>query len=359
MSKDYYKILGVEKGASAEEIKTAFRKLAHEHHPDKAGGNEAKFKELNEAYQVLGNKDKRAQYDQFGTAFEGGGFGAGGGAGPFGFGGGFGGNANMNDFSDIFEGLGDIFGGGFGGTRTRQKRRRGSDIQIDMEIDIRDSVFGAERDVTLQKNVVCEQCHGNGAEPGTPIETCSVCRGSGSITRMQQTFLGAMRTQTACSSCKGEGKTAKQKCSACAGRGITHGKETIRVRIPAGIEDGGVVKFAGRGEAAPAGAGDLYITFHLKPDTRFERDGTNILSVEKISFKQAALGDKIDAATLQGTVNLKIPAGAPSGTVFRLKGKGAPSLRGYGVGDQLVRVIVEIPKTLTRKQKKILEEWDG
>ncbi len=355
MSKDYYKILGVDKSASAEEIKKAFRAQAHKYHPDKAGGDEAKFKEVNEAYQILGNAEKRKQYDQFGTTFDQAGMGGGGN--PFsGFGGFQGANINMDDFGDIF---GDIFGG-FGGRTRTKTRSKGADIHADMEIDIKESAFGVEKDVEFYKNITCGKCSGSGAEPGTKVDTCKTCGGNGHITKMQQTFLGAMQTQRVCPDCGGDGQIPHKKCSECSGRGIVKSQEKIKVKIPAGIDDGTTIKFAGKGEAGAHGAmpGDLYIAFHIKPNPEFERDGHNILSTEKISFKQAALGDKIEVNTLEGPIKLKIPSGTQSGTFFRLKGKGVPSLRGFGKGDQLVRVIVDIPKSLSRKQKKILEEWD-
>ncbi len=364
MSKDYYNIIGVDKNASQEEIKKAFRKKAHEFHPDKKGGDETKFKEINEAYQILGNEQKRKQYDQFGdSAFSGQGFGGTGmnwedfaraaqGGGGFSSGG-F--NINMDDLGDIFGDLGDIFG--FGGGRGRRGRSRGADIQTAMEIDFKEAVFGVEKNISLHKTAVCEKCNGNKAEPGTPIETCQTCRGQGSVIQTQRTILGSFQARSTCPDCKGEGKTAKTKCSTCRGTGLQKKTANISVKIPAGIDNGQTIRLSGQGEASTSGAqGDLYITIRVKPDDNFEREGENILSKEEVSFSQVALGDKIKAKTVDGEVTLKIPAGTQSGTIFKLRGHGAHSLHGNHRGDQLVRIIVKTPTRLSRKEKKLFEE---
>ncbi|MFH1326477.1 MAG: molecular chaperone DnaJ [Candidatus Falkowbacteria bacterium] len=364
MSKDYYNLLGVDKSASADEVKRAFRKKAHQFHPDKKDGDEVKFKEINEAYQILGNEKKRKQYDQFGdSAFSGQGFGGTGmnwedfaraassqsGFGQDGF------SINMDDLGDIFGGLGDIFGMG------RQRRRsRGADIQTELAIDFKEAVFGVEKNISLHKTVTCSKCQGNKAEPGTPIETCETCKGQGVIMQVQRTILGNFQSRSTCPDCQGEGKTAKTKCSNCRGTGLQKDTVNINVKIPAGIDNGQTIRLQGQGEAPPlanSGAGgDLYIRIRVHPDNNFERAGDDILSQTEISFSQAALGDKIPVLTVDGEIKLKIPAGAQSGTVFKLRNNGATRLQGRGRGDQLVRVIVKTPSKLSRAEKKLFEE---
>lgn len=361
MSKDYYNILGVGKNASQEEIKKTFRKKAHQCHPDKQGGDEQKFKEINEAYQVLGDAKKRAQYDQFGSAFEhgqaGGGF-----SGFEGFsaqgGPASGWDINMEDLGDIFGGLGDIFGFSSRGGQGRGRARRGGDIQVLLAIEFKEAVFGVEKEISLRKNVVCDKCKGNGAEPGSKIETCKTCNGSGRVIRTQRTIFGNMRTQTTCPDCGGEGKSYSQKCSKCRGSGVAQEISGIKVKIPAGIDNGETIRLSGHGEAGVKGApaGDLYLKIRVNPDIKFKRDGYNILSKAEISFAQAALGDKIKVDTVDGPVKLKIPEGAQSGKVFRLSGRGIPRLRGGGRGDHLVEIIVKTPTGLSRKQKEMLKE---
>lgn len=361
MSKDYYNILGVGKNASQEEIKKAFRKKAHQCHPDKQGGDEQKFKEINEAYQVLGDAKKRAQYDQFGSAFEhaqaGGGFSGFEGFRDFsGFTNGF--NVNFDDLGDIFGGLGDIFGSSSRGGRSRGRVNRGDDIEVLLNIEFKEAVFGAEKEISLRKNVVCDRCGGNGAEPGSRIETCKTCGGTGRIIKTQRTIFGIMRTQAACSDCGGEGKAHSRKCSKCRGNGVVQEISVIKVKIPAGIDNGETIRLSGHGEAGAKAspAGDLYLKIRVNPDIKFKRDGYNILSKAEISFAQAALGDKIKIDTVGGPVKLKIPEGAQSGKVFRLSGRGIPRLRGGGRGDHLVEIIVKTPTGLSRKQKEMLKE---
>ena len=357
MSKDYYKMLGVEKVATQEDIKKAFRKKAHQYHPDKQGGDEQKFKEVNEAYQVLGDKQKRSQYDQFGTAFQGGQD-----PGAYGgFQGGSGFSVNMDDLGDIFEGFGDIFG--FGSSRSRgaqTSRRRGRDIQTFLTIEFSEAVFGIEREVNLEKNITCDRCKGNSAEPGSKIETCKACGGSGQTARMQRTILGDMQVQTTCTECKGEGKTYSKLCVKCSGSGVVKEKTNLKVNIPAGIDNNETIRLSGQGEAGEKGApaGDLFIKIRVKEDKRFERDGDIIQSSVRISVKQAALGDKIEIISVDGPIKLKIPAGTQSGTVFKLRNKGVPSLNGGRRGDHLVTVKVDIPKRLNRKQRQLLEDLD-
>lgn len=358
MAKNYYDILGVSKSASQEEIKKAFRKLAHEHHPDKKTGNEAKFKEINEAYQVVGNEEKRRQYDQFGQTFSGAGSNAGGGFGgqggnPFGQGG-FGGfnQGNVNfDFGD----LGDIFGNIFGGGQPR--RDRGRDLETEISLEFKEAVFGAEKELDLNKEINCDKCRGTGAEPGSKINACKTCNGSGRVVRMQQTILGNFQSQAVCPDCRGEGKRPEKSCQKCQGRGHIRGNEKIRVIIPAGIADGQSVRLSGKGEAGEQGsAGDLYIRVRVRANKNFVRQGDDILSEARLNLKQAILGDRIQVETVDGPVELKIPEGTQSHTKFRLKGKGVPHLRVHGRGDQIVDAIVDIPKGLGRKAKKILEE---
>lgn len=363
MGKDYYKILGVDKGASQEEIKKTYRAKAHQHHPDKKGGDEKKFKEINEAYQVLGNSQKRAQYDQFGSAFEnaqaGGGF--------HGFDGfrDFSNYANgfeMDDLGDIFGGIGDIFG--FGGGTQKQQRRKGGDIQAILTIDFNEAVFGAEKEFSINKNIKCDKCRGNGAEPGTKIETCRTCGGSGTTTRVQRTVLGNMRVNTTCHDCAGEGKAFSQKCSKCSGSGIVRETVKLKLKIPAGIDDGETIRLSGQGEAGTRGApeGDLYIKTRVIPSKNFERDEYDIRSQVEISFTQAVLGDKIKIETVEGPVSLKIPEGTQSGTIFKLAGKGIYKLKGgssFGgnkKGDHYIKVKVIIPKNLNRSQKNIIRD---
>lgn len=371
MSKDYYKILGVEKSAAADEIKKAFRKLAHQYHPDKKGGNEDKFKEVNEAFQILGNEEKRKQYDQFGADFaqqggfgggmswedfmkaaRGGGFSATGGS-AFG-GGGF--NFGGLDFGDLF---GDMFsaGGGRGGRR----QRRGNDIQVDVEVDFREAVFGAEKDIRLTKQNDCAVCGGSGAEPGTKIKSCDQCGGRGQVARVQRTILGAMQTVTTCPACQGEGNIPEKRCQHCGGHGRARSESHYKVKIPAGIDNGGTIRLAGKGESAGNGgqAGDLYVVAHVRPDARFTRDGNDIHTELNISYPQAVLGDKMEIETLDGLKKLVIPEGTPSHQQIRLRGLGVPDVHGRGRGDHYVRVLVAVPKRVSRKAKKLLEELKG
>ncbi|RLC39205.1 molecular chaperone DnaJ [Candidatus Falkowbacteria bacterium] len=359
MSKDYYNILDIEKNASQEDVKKAFRKKAHECHPDKKGGDEAKFKKVNEAYQVLGNAKKRAQYDQFGSSFEhaqaGGGFqGFNGFRDASGFANGF--NVEYEDLGDVFSGLGDIFG--FGGGKRTARKRRGSDMQTILTIEFREAVFGAEKKINLRKKVKCDHCRGNLAEPGTKIETCQVCGGSGRVGKVQRTILGNIQVQAVCDNCAGEGKVYAKKCTKCAGTGAVMEAVSLKINIPAGINNNETIRLSGQGEAGEKGAGDgdLYIKIQVKSDSRFERQGYDIKTKIKISFTQAVLGDKINIETVDGLVKLKIPTGTQSGTVFKLRGKGVTKLQGSGKGDHYVEVIIKTPSFVTRKQKELLKE---
>lgn len=357
MSKDYYNILGVEKTASADEIKKAFRKLAHKYHPDKPAGDEAKFKEVNEAYQVVGNEEKRKQYDQYGATFD--------------QQGGFGGGANWEDFMRAARGqggfsggidLGDLFGDLFGGGRRRGRgQQRGNDIQVDVQIDFRDAVFGAEKEIKLMKHNACDVCSGSGAEPGAEVKTCEECKGQGQVRRVQQTILGAMQTVGPCPSCGGMGKKASVSCKHCGGDGVVRSESVYKVKIPAGIDNGEAIRLTGKGESiGPAGApGDLYVRVHVKPEKGYTRDGYDLYSEARISYPQAVMGDKIEIDTLEGKKKLVIPAGTEAHQQFRLKGLGVTRLHGGGRGDQYVKVIVDVPKKLSRKAKKLLEEFNN
>ncbi|HBB38501.1 MAG: Chaperone protein DnaJ [Candidatus Magasanikbacteria bacterium GW2011_GWD2_43_18] len=365
MSKDYYKILGVDKGASQDEIKKAFRKLAHKHHPDKPGGDEATFKEVNEAYQVLGDETKRKQFDQYGSDFQQqGGFG--GGAGWEDFmraargGGGFqGGGGAQFDFGDIF---GDMFGFGGGSSRGGQGRtRRGNDVQVDIEITFEEAAFGVERDIRLQKQNDCDVCSGSGAEPGSDVKTCVECGGRGQVIRVQQTILGAMQTAATCPTCHGAGKKSEKSCKHCSGAGMVRSESSYKVKIPGGIDNGGVIRLTGKGESAGAQghAGDLYVQVHVRSKAGFQRHEFDIYTEVSISFVQAALGDKIEIDTLDGKKKLVIPEGTQPGQKFKLKNLGVTRLHHTGRGDQYVTVNVAVPKKLSKKAKKLVEELRG
>ena len=361
---DYYELLGVSKGASDDEIKKAYRKLAHKYHPDKSGGDEKKFKEINQAYQVLSDRSKREQYDRFGSTFEGAGQGQNqGGFGGFDFSGfDFSGAQHQGDFNFDFSGgdFEDIFSNIFGGPRGKrgQAKRRGSDIQVDMEISFEEMVRGVEKEVSLRKNAVCDRCKGDGGEPGTTKKTCPVCHGSGKVQKMTRSIFGAFSQVSTCSECEGAGQVYEKKCAKCGGKGRTEENQNLKIKIPAGIEDNGVLSMAGAGEAGEKGApaGDLYITIHVRPHSRFVRKGLDILSTENTSFSIAALGGEITVDTTSGKLILKIPAGTQSGETFRIKNKGVPDVHGRGQGHQLVKVIVNIPKKLSREQRMLIEE---
>lgn len=353
MADDYYEILGVSKTATQEEIKKAYRKLAHKHHPDKKGGDEEAFKKVSNAYETLSDPQKRAQYDRFGSSFNGSG-----GGDPFGgfSQGGF--TINMDDLG----GVGDIFESFFGGGRSRGRARsRGRDVETDVEITFRESAKGIERTLEHRIFTTCSKCKGNGAEPGTPIVTCKTCNGQGSVNRTHQTPFGAFSQRTMCDTCHGEGKMASTPCTLCHGEGREKTDRKISVVIPAGIADGQSIRLAGKGEAPLKGgeAGDLYVHVHVKPDKVLARDRDNVRSTVKVSFVDAALGTQLEVTTLDGKDTLAIPAGTQPNMNFKLAGKGFPSLQGSGKGDHIVTVQVEIPKKLSRKQKELLEEFRG
>jgi len=355
MSKDYYKILGIAKGASQDEIRTAFRKQAHQHHPDKQGGNTEKFKEANEAFQVLNDPQKRAQYDQFGSSFDQAGMGGAPGAGGFG---GFG-NAqgfDFNDLGDIFSGFGDVFnGGGRGGTR---RSARGADIQVDLQIDLKEAVFGTEKTFKLYKDGACDVCGGNGVEPGSKMHKCKECGGKGQTQQVQRTVFGAFQSVVDCANCDGTGEVPEKKCKQCGGRGIIKKQDEITVKIPAGIDDGESIRLTSRGEAGPKGskAGDLYLRVRVKKDARFRRENFDLYTKKNISFTEAALGATVEVESLDGVLKMVVPEGVQSGQLIRLKGKGVTHLRDSSRGDLYIEVVVTTPTKLSKKQRELLKE---
>ncbi len=346
MSKDYYKILGIDKSASQDDVKRAFRKLAHEHHPDK-GGDAEKFKEINEAYQALGDAEKRQRYDQFGSA-----------DGPQGFGG-FGGGGFPGGFDpSMFEEFGDIFGSmfGMGGGSRGRRTRRGEDIAVAITLNFKEAVFGISKEIPLSRTSACERCAGIGAEPGTKMKTCDTCKGKGTTVQTAQTLLGAMRMQVPCGDCEGKGEKPEKKCTECAGEGTRRTRKTITVDIPAGVDDGVQLRVRGEGEAVQGGeTGDLYVQLRVTPDARFRREGTTIFSEKIIGFTQAALGDKVTVDVVDGKVELTIPQGTQSGDQLRLKGKGVPAARN-GRGDHIVIIKVQTPTKLGKKEMELLKE---
>lgn len=366
MPQDYYQTLGLDRSASAEEIKKAYRKMAHKYHPDKAGGDEAKFKEVNQAYQVLGNAQKKSQYDQFGQTFDGASSGpsAGGFSGFSGFGSRAGqGSYNASGFGFEDIDLGDIFSSFFGGGRTRAQsarpRQAGADIKVDLNISFKDSFFGVEQSINLYKYDKCDHCHGNGAEPGTPINTCSTCQGQGQVRQVRQTMLGSFAQTSVCPDCRGEGKKAETPCSSCSGQGRKKVESALKVKIPAGIADGQTIKLDGQGEAGINGAanGDLYVSVHVDDDKNFTREENNLILETNISFPEAALGVNLPIKSFDEELSLKIPAGTQSGTTFSLDQKGFPALGGFSRGDLLVKVSVETPKKINQKQRELLKQF--
>ena len=353
--KDYYKILGIDKNATKDEIKKSFRKKAHEVHPDKNNGDDTKFKEINEAYQVLSNEKKRAQYDQFGSNFDQ--PGAGGGYG--GFSGGF--NAQGFDFNDLGDIMGDMFG--FGGRRSSQRHSygptRGGDIEVEMNITFEEAAFGAVKEVKLRRQVVCSHCKGNKAEPGTKINTCSTCKGTGSIKKIQRTFIGNIQTNSVCHDCNGEGKKPEKVCKKCKGHGKEEIVDNISIKILSGIDNNEVVKFSGKGQAGSNGGGygDLYVVFKVQPHKIFKRNSYDIYSIIEIPFTVATLGGEVTVKSLDTDVVLKIPAGTQYGHTFKLKEKGINKLKSSGKGDHIVEVRIVVPEKLNKKQKEILEEF--
>ena len=348
--RDYYETLGVGKTASADEIKKAFRKAAIQHHPDKEGGDETKFKEVNEAYEVLKDPSKRQRYDQFGHA----GVGGNGGGDPFG---GQGQNVNF-DFGDM--GLGDIFssffGGGGGGGQRRQAR--GRDVEVNVDVSFEQAVFGTQVDLNLELDDTCEHCKGSTVEPGHDMKTCPDCGGSGQVTRVMRTVFGNIQQATVCPKCKGVGKVPEKECTVCHGKGTQRKKQDIGLKIPAGIDDGATIRLREHGEAIANGPkGDLYVNVRVKAHKKFTREGDLILSEETVNMIDAALGAEIAVDTVDGPIKMKIPAGTQSGTDFKLTSHGVPHLRRETRGAHIVTVNVETPTKLSKKQQELLEEF--
>ena len=355
MSKrDYYEVLGVAKTASADEIKKAFRKLAVKYHPDKEGGDEVKFKEASEAYEVLKDAQKKQRYDQFGHAGVGG---SAGGGNPFE---GFGGSAGGFEFNFGDGGLGDLFGQFFGGNYQdgpSQRSKRGRDIETSLTLSFEEAVFGVEREIELHIPMECSHCKGQRAEPGYSMKTCETCKGAGSIPRVMNTMFGQVQQSVPCSTCEGRGSVPEKACSVCHGKGVEKSKDKVTVKIPAGIDDGATIRLRERGEAAAGGMrGDLYVQIRVKAHKKFTREGYLILSEEHISMTDAALGSEIEVETVDGTITMKVPAGTQSGTDFKLSGHGVPHLRSDRRGAHIVQVVVDTPTKLSKKQKKLFEE---
>ncbi|MBI2589082.1 molecular chaperone DnaJ [Candidatus Saccharibacteria bacterium] len=376
--KDYYEILGVGRSASADELKKAYRRLAVEHHPDR-GGNEESFKEINEAYEVLKDTEKRKRYDQFGHA--GVGSSAASDGNPFSaYGGGFGGTGPFDsaqgkqefrfDFGDL--GLGDIFGNFFGGPSTgsgfRKAQRRGSDVETTVEISFENAVFGTEVDLRLNLEDSCEHCQGTTVEPGYELKTCDQCKGSGQITNVMRTVFGNIQQAAVCPKCKGRGKIAEKSCTVCHGKGTQRKSQTVKLKVPAGIDDGAVIRLREHGEAIEGGPkGDLYVNIRVRPHKKFTREGELILSSENVGMVEAALGTEIDVETVDGPVRMKVPAGTQSGSDFKLSDHGVPHLKGSGPfdsaqgkrGAHIVTILVDTPTKLSKEQIQLLEEFQA
>lgn len=349
MSKrDYYEMLGIDKNSSPEEIKKAYRKLAMKYHPDKNPGDntaEAKFKEISEAYEVLSSPEKKQRYDQFGHA------GVNGGQGGFeGFGGGAG-------FEDIFGDIFDMFGGG--SSRRSRGPQKGADVRYETTISFEEAAFGVEKTIQFHKDETCHTCDGTGGKPGTSVKTCPECNGAGEVRYAQRTPLGQIVNVRPCSKCRGAGKVVEVPCSTCGGKGLERKLKKIKLTIPPGVDNGSVMSIRGEGEPGQKGGphGDVYVVMRVMPHKIFERDGYNIYCEIPITFAQAVLGHELEVPTLEGKVKYKIPEGTQTGTVFRLKAKGISNVKGYGKGDQFVKVVIETPKKLNEKQKEIIRQF--
>jgi molecular chaperone DnaJ len=366
MAKDYYNILNIPRDASGDQIKRAYRRLANQYHPDKKSGDEKKFKEINEAYQILSDPAKKQQYDQFGTTFEQ--------SQAQGESSGFNGFRDFSGFADAFGrgsqkqqraeynfgGFEDIFQDIFGFGAKRGEVQKGEDISVDLELTLEEAAQGKIEEIEIYKRVICPRCQGKEIEPGSSFKTCSQCQGKGEIRTTQRTILGSFTAAKICPQCQGQGKIPEKSCRTCGGDGRIRDNEKNKIKIPAGIENGGTLRLSGQGEAGKQGIqpGDLYATIHIKKHPYFERKGDDIFCQTKISFTQAALGDKIKAPTLEGEVSLKIPAGIESGQIISLRGKGISHLRGRGKGDEFVKVIVKTPKRLSRRGRELLKELE-
>ena len=353
--RDYYEVLGVSRGASEDEIKKAYKKMARKYHPDLNPDNkeaEEKFKEVNEAYEVLSDADKKARYDQYGHAGVDPNFGAGG------FGGGFDGSFDFGDLGDIF---GSFFGGGFGGGRRTNPNapQRGESIRLSVTISFEEAAFGCEKEVSVDRYETCAVCHSSGCADGTSPEVCPDCHGSGQVQVRRQTPMGVFATTSPCGRCGGKGRIIKTPCTACRGSGLERKRRTIQAKIPAGIDNGQTISIRGQGHAGKNGgpSGDLLITITVRPHELFRREGTSVLCEAPITFAQACLGAELEIPTIDGKVKYELPEGTQSGTTFRLKGKGIPVLNGRGRGDQYVTVIIETPRNLNREQKDALRKF--
>ncbi len=352
MAKDYYEVLGLQKGASGDEVKKAFRKLASKYHPDKKTGDEEKFKEISEAYAVLGDEKKKAEYDTYGHAFQG----AGGGGAQGGFGG-----FNWQDFQQAAGGqgfefdLGDIFGDMFGGGRTRQSR--GRDISIDIELPFQDAIFGTSRKVLLTKNNTCSECKGSGGKVATEKVTCTTCNGNGKIREARQSIMGSFQTVRECTACRGTGSVPKERCGHCAGAGVRRSEQEIKIDVPAGIQNGEMIRLSGQGEAVSGGVpGDLYIKIHVKRHATITRDGTNLYTDLHVKLSDALLGNLYRVETLDGSVEIKIPESVKHGELLRIKGKGVPQGSISNRGDFMVKIAIDMPQKLSRKARQLIEE---
>lgn len=353
--RDYYEVLGVSKSADATEIKKAYRKLALKYHPDKNPGDkeaEEKFKEAAEAYDVLSNEEKRRRYDQFGHAGVGG-------AGQGGFGGGMSMDDIFSQFGDIFGSFGGFSGfGGFGGGRSARRVNRGTNLRVKVKMHLQEIATGIEKKIKVKKYVACQHCNGTGAKDGKSYSTCSTCKGSGQVTRVQNTILGAMQTTSTCPTCEGEGKIINEKCTFCNGEGVLMSEEVISINIPAGVGEGMQLSLSGKGNAARRGGvnGDLIVLIEEEEHPELVRDGNDLLYNVFIGYPEAVLGETVEIPTIEGKVKVKIEAGTQPGKILRLRGKGLPDVNGYGKGDLLAKVNVWIPKNLSKDEKKLVEK---
>ena len=353
--RDYYEVLGVSKSADATEIKKAYRRLALKYHPDKNPGDkeaEEKFKEAAEAYDVLSNEEKRRRYDQFGHAGVGG-------AGQGGFGGGMSMDDIFSQFGDIFGSFGGFSGfGGFGGGRSARRVNRGTNLRVKVKMNLQEIATGIEKKIKVKKYVACQHCNGTGAKDGKSYSTCSTCKGSGQVTRVQNTILGAMQTTSTCPTCEGEGKIINEKCTFCNGEGVLMSEEVISINIPAGVGEGMQLSLSGKGNAARRGGvnGDLIVLIEEEEHPELVRDGNDLLYNVFIGYPEAVLGETVEIPTIEGKVKVKIEAGTQPGKILRLRGKGLPDVNGYGKGDLLAKVNVWIPKNLSKDEKKLVEK---
>lgn len=356
--RDYYEVLGLSKGANEQELKKAYRKLSKQYHPDinKDPGAEDKFKEISEAYEILSDPQKKAAYDQYGFAGTDPNYGAGAGSGFNGFSGFGGGGSSFGGFEDIFE---SFFGGGGGGRANPNAPRQGDDLQYRINLSFEEAIFGADKTIKYKRQETCHTCDGSGAKPGTQPQTCSKCHGQGRVQVARDTPLGRVMSQQVCDVCHGTGKEIKEPCPTCHGSGQEQKQHEVKVKVPAGVETGQQIRLSGQGESGSNGGpyGDLYVVFQVAESKQFERDGSEIYYELPIEFVQATLGDEVEVPTVHGKVKLKIPAGTQTDTNFRLRGKGAPKLRGTGNGDQHVRVKIKTPKNLNEEQKKALRAF--